>query len=355
MPFGTARMAHLCLPQSSLHVGVTWDDSEVLHRACSDPERPAILLHPGPDARDILQDPPSAPVTLIALDGTWPQTRGMVRGNPALAGLPRFSFTPPEPSRYRIRKEPRAEYVSTIEALAHALGAIEGDAQRFRALLRPLDAMVDAHLEARSGRRIPRKVTSGTRLSPHERLPSVLRAPCDDLVLVYADANAWPWGTPERRYGDELVYWVAHRPSTRETFSCVVAPRNPLAPDIPRHTELSTEELHEGRSVEELLGAFSAFLRPADTVASWGCHGLRLFKECGGRFPGPFLDLHAVARSLTKGGAGSLERYAAALGVDPAPGHPPGRAGRRLGLLLAVCEAWRALPRTPGASTERGA
>lgn len=341
MPFGTARMAQLCLPSAELHVGIAWDGSEVLQRIGRDAERPPVLLHPGPGARDIHRDPPRTPVTLVVLDGTWPQTRAMVRASPALARLPRFTFTPPEPSRYRIRREPRADYVSTIEALAHVLGVLEEDGERFRALLRPLDAMVDAHLAARADRRSPRREISKTRRSPYEALPDVLRRPRDDLVLVFADANAWPRGVPERVHGDELVHWVAHRPGTHDTFSCVLAPRTPLAPDIPRHTELAATTLLDGESVEAFLAAFSSFLRPGDTIASWGYHGLRLLRDCGGRLSGPYVDLHAVARSLGRGRTGSLERYAAAQGLAPMPGHPPGRAGRRLGLCVALCDAWR--------------
>ena len=136
MPIGTAHMAHLCLPQSSLHVGTRWDESEVLRAACADPQRPPILLYPGPAARDILQEPPSSPVTLIVVDGTWSQARSVVRNNPRLADLPRYAFAAPEPSNYRIRREPSAEYVSTIEALMHVLGAIEGDAKRLLVELR---------------------------------------------------------------------------------------------------------------------------------------------------------------------------------------------------------------------------
>src|SRR6188768_1362979 len=73
MPIGTARMASLCLPRAELHVGVQWGDSRPLARALGDPARPAILLYPGPDARDILRDPPPGPVTLIVVDGTWSQ------------------------------------------------------------------------------------------------------------------------------------------------------------------------------------------------------------------------------------------------------------------------------------------
>ncbi|RPI67076.1 MAG: NAD-dependent epimerase/dehydratase family protein, partial [Ignavibacteriae bacterium] len=68
MPIGTARMAALCLPQARLHVGVDWDGRHVLRDATSAPARPAILLWPGPGARDILTEPPAGPVTLIVVD-----------------------------------------------------------------------------------------------------------------------------------------------------------------------------------------------------------------------------------------------------------------------------------------------
>src|ERR1700722_5104347 len=73
MAIGTARMATLCLPNAELAVGVRWEDSPVLTRALSDPERPAVLLYPGPGAIDVATDPPAGPVTLIVIDGTWSQ------------------------------------------------------------------------------------------------------------------------------------------------------------------------------------------------------------------------------------------------------------------------------------------
>jgi len=344
MPIGTAHMANLCLPQASLHVGTRWDESEVLRDACSDPERPPILLYPGPDAQDILRDPPTSPVTLIVVDGTWSQARGMVRDNPRLAALPRYAFTAPAPSNYRIRKEPRVEYVSTIEALVHVLGALEGDPQRFHALMAPMNAMVDAQLDAQARAPRPRKARPRPRLAPADRLPSPIRERYDDLVLVFGDANAWPWDTPQHALGDELVHWVAHRPSTGETFVAVIAPRNPLAPDAPRHTELSAQTLEHGVAVEELLDGFRAFTRPSDIICSWGHHGLRMFKDCGGVLPGQFLDLRGAARVLTNRKNGTLDSYA----DETAPVRdfevPAGRAGRRLGMLIGIVAAWRRLP-----------
>ena len=134
---GTARMASLCLPNSELLVGFDWNDSPALQRELSDPTRPAVLLYPGAGATDVSSQPLSGPLTLVVVDGTWPNTRKLIQNNPILAALPRLTFSPPRPSQYRIRSEPSAECVSTIEALAHVLGVLEGDPARFQRLLAP--------------------------------------------------------------------------------------------------------------------------------------------------------------------------------------------------------------------------
>jgi len=144
---GTARMASLCLPNSELYVGVHWVGTHALARAVGDPERPPALLFPGDAAIDIVREPPPGPITLVVVDGTWRQVKKVVRLNPPLAALPRYAFVPPAPSEYRIRHEPKETYVSTIEALVHVLGVLEGEPARFTALLAPFRAMVDAQLE----------------------------------------------------------------------------------------------------------------------------------------------------------------------------------------------------------------
>ena len=341
MPIGTARMASLCLPHAQLHVGVRWDDSAPLAAALTDPARPPILLYPGPGARDILREPPVGPVTLVVVDGTWSQAKTVVRDNPILQALPRYAFATPEPSQYRIRKEPRAEYVSTIEALMHVLGVLEGDPARFRAMLAPLNAMVDAQLACQERAPKRRFRVPRTHRSLRSRLPDALTTRFDDLVCVVGEANAWPYaGTA---HPDELVHWVAHRPATGETFAALAAPEQPLSPSTCFHAELTEDRLRSASPRAELVARFAPFLRPTDVVASWGTHGTDLFLASGGTLPGDRLDLRVVAQRLLQRKPGALETYAATLG-DPAPPAIEGRAGRRLALILQLIAAWRQLP-----------
>jgi len=147
MPVGTARLAHLCLPDSELHVGVDFDDNPQVQAALAGEDgRPAYLLFPGPNAIDIAEVPVDRPITLVVVDGTWWLARKLTRRNAGLGALPQVRFTPPAPSRYRIRKEPAAHCVATVEALAHVLGVLERDPERFAGLLKPFEAMIDRQL-----------------------------------------------------------------------------------------------------------------------------------------------------------------------------------------------------------------
>jgi DTW domain-containing protein YfiP len=346
MPIGTARMASLCLPQAALHVGVRWADSAPLARALGDPARPPILLYPGPGARDILRDPPAGPVTLVVVDGTWSQAKTVVRDNPLLQALPRYAFATPEPSQYRIRKEPRAEYVSTIEALMHVLGVLEADPARFRRLLDPLRAMVDAQLacQARSPRRRERHVRP-PRPAGH-RLPEVFTGRFDDLVCVVGEANAWPYRAGVASPPEELVHLVAHRVATGETFDVIAAPARPLSPSTTFHSELAEHDLRGGVAHAELFARFAGFSRPGDVLCSWGHYSHDLALASDGALPGERLDLRAGARRMVQRRLGSLEAYAASLAPSPPP-LTAGRAGRRLAMLVQIVRAWHVLASAP--------
>ena len=325
MPIGTARMASLCLPQAELHVGVDWTDSAPLARALGDRRRPPVLLYPGPNARDILREPPVGPVTLVVVDGTWAQARTVVRDNPILSSLPRYAFVAPEPSRYRIRREPRAEYCSTIEALMHVLGVLEGDPARFRALLVPFEASAPAQ-RARQVRSRPKRPS----------LPEAIASRWQDLLCVVGEANAWPYraGTPTPPA--ELVHWLAYRPSDGSLFDAIAAPRGELSPSTTFHSGLTSAQLAAGMTIEELVDRFAAFVRPTDVVCAWGHGAATLLDAHRGVLPAARLDLRLVAQRSTRRKVGDLETYAG----EVAP-LAPGRGGRRIAMLAALVRGWR--------------
>ncbi|MBL9014032.1 MAG: DTW domain-containing protein [Myxococcales bacterium] len=329
-PIGTARMASLCLPRAELHVGLRWDASLL-------GDHP-ILLYPGPGAKDILTEPPVGPVTLIVVDGTWSQAKTVVRDNPALQALPRYAFHAPEPSIYRIRKEPKAEYCSTLEALMHVLGALEGDAAKFRALLAPMNAMIEAQLAAQAGSARRDTVRQPKPPRPPKRpLPADVIARRADLVVLAGEANAWPYAAGAQSPRDELVHVVAHRLATGETLSRVIAPERALSPTTTFHARLSEERLRAGSARGAAIADLAAFLRPTDLVCTWGHYGAQLVAESGGALP-PRIDLRAAAYAHTNKKIGALEDYARSLGdVTPVA---EGRGGHRAACLARILTSW---------------
>ncbi len=142
MAIGTARMAHLALPNSVLRIGVDFAADAVVTGAIAG-AAPSYLLFPGPDARDVAELPRDQALNLFVLDGTWWQAGKLLKSNPLLQRLPRVAFTPARPSDYRIRRQPAPFCVSTIEALAEVLNRLEQDRGPFEALLQPFRAMID--------------------------------------------------------------------------------------------------------------------------------------------------------------------------------------------------------------------
>jgi DTW domain-containing protein YfiP len=151
---GTAPLLTLMLPKAEVRVGLSWPSlAGALGVTTVDRSRwavlavtkvpealadraarePVLLYEPNERIRKL-----SAPGLdgILVLDGSWSQAKTLWWRNPWLLKLPRLHLNPAEPSMYgRLRKEPRREAVSTLEAVADVLPAL-GEAPATRAVLR---------------------------------------------------------------------------------------------------------------------------------------------------------------------------------------------------------------------------
>lgn len=146
----TGRMSHLSLQNSTLIRGHDFTDSAAVQRIISDPDVVSATLYPGPSSTDISALEPSERAALFprekrlaifVLDGTWWTARKMIR-SPNLARLPRICFSPPGPSRFRVRQQPSPECWSTIEAIHHTIELL-GESRGFSVASREHDALLD--------------------------------------------------------------------------------------------------------------------------------------------------------------------------------------------------------------------
>ena len=142
---GTARLAAAHFTDAVVRVGLSWPSlSKALGRPVSDPSRWAVLYlgsaHPAglEAAGDIIAlnrkgevaDNQRAMLSkiegVVLLDGTWSQAKALWWRNPWMLKCQRVILNPARPSRYgRLRREPRREGLSTIEAAAMLIATLE--------------------------------------------------------------------------------------------------------------------------------------------------------------------------------------------------------------------------------------
>ena len=332
---GTARMAHLSLPNSVLRVGVDFSRDAVVQAELADASA-AYVLFPKRGARDIREMRGVPDAKLVVLDGTWREARKLLHLNPWLQQLPVVAFTPSHPSEYHIRKEPAAHCVSTIEALAEALSLIEPEWLAAEKLLEPFHAMVARQqwYQTEVGQGRSRHVR---RRQPRKPPFARLAQDYGRLVCVQGEANAWPVRDPNYREPC-IVHWVAHRPASGESYEVFVTPAGPLAPLTCGHAGLSEAQVRTGVSPQAWLQSWQAFLRPDDVLVLWG-HFFSSLAEREGWVPsGTPVDLRALAAQALQHRSGTVEALLARVGsgCQVTDLGLQGRAGRRLSTLVAL-------------------
>ncbi len=162
----SAWLTRLALVHSELHVGFRFEEhARIRELAAADG---SAVLYPGPGAQLASSRAAAPPAVLFVLDGTWLQSVKMLAANPLLAALPRLAVEPDLPSGYgALRREPAEHCLSTAEAVALALGALEGDPQRFAPLRAAFRRAVELQLACSSdGRRSPRHRDGRTATDP---------------------------------------------------------------------------------------------------------------------------------------------------------------------------------------------
>jgi DTW domain-containing protein YfiP len=142
---GTARLAAQHFPGAVVKIGLSWPSlSKALGRPVENPARWAILYLGSASAEALHRESEVIALTrkgevaenqrailggiegVIVLDGTWSQAKALWWRNPWMLKCQRVILNPAHPSRYgRLRREPRRDTLSTIEAVGLLIGSIE--------------------------------------------------------------------------------------------------------------------------------------------------------------------------------------------------------------------------------------
>ena len=162
----TAAAACAALQRAALVVGLSWPNLTHALGRPADPRQWAALYlgsaRPasfGLEREIIVLDRKGVPTAdqmwgglegVVLLDGSWSEAKTLWWRNPWLLRLRRLVLNPRHRSRFgRVRREPRREALSTIEAAALLLKHLDGGPEIETALLDQLDRLIG---EARTAR-----------------------------------------------------------------------------------------------------------------------------------------------------------------------------------------------------------
>ena len=157
----TAAASCAALRQTALVVGLSWPNLTRALGRPADPRRWAVLYlgsaRPagfGLEREVIALDRRGKPAAdqdaavrglegVVLLDGSWSEAKSLWWRNPWLLKLRRLVLNPRRPSRFgRVRREPRREALSTLEAVALVLKNLDGGPEVEAALLDRLDRLI---------------------------------------------------------------------------------------------------------------------------------------------------------------------------------------------------------------------
>jgi DTW domain-containing protein len=157
----TGRMAHLILQNSTFVRGHDFSQDPIVNSILSDPQNHCVVLYPGNSSLNISEMrtnqknifPADKKLVVFVIDGTWATARQMMRLSQNLRQVPQVCFTPKSKSNFRVRKQPDANCLSTIEAI-HEFIEVAGPYFNFDKstrhhdiLLKAFDSMVEKQIE----------------------------------------------------------------------------------------------------------------------------------------------------------------------------------------------------------------
>jgi DTW domain-containing protein len=167
---GTARLTALHFKDAVVRVGLSWPSlSKALGRPVHDPSRWAVLYLGSAKVADLdtssdivainrkgeIEDHQRAILKdikgVVLLDGTWSQAKALWWRNAWMLKCQRVILGPARPSRYgQLRREPRRDGLSTIEAAAMMLASLEKRPDISETLEASFERMLARYREAQS-------------------------------------------------------------------------------------------------------------------------------------------------------------------------------------------------------------
>jgi DTW domain-containing protein YfiP len=293
----------------------------------------AALLYPSPEAERLAEIPVAEfPDQLVILDGTWNHAKTLVRDLPCLASLRRVRLAPSSPSRYRIRREPNQQSLSSLEATVAALRLLEPETDGLDQLVGVFEQMIDRQIDRSQTNHVPQWRQRKRRRTAVSNVPRVLAG--DDLSSVVVAYGEQRRGGRGRDHAPRLpLYWMAKRLVGGQEFRCAIAPPEPLDDRFLDSLRLARDDFSQAVSLEQFRHRWNAFLRPGDQVVVYHSNTAKMLHDAGAEIS-PAVIMKAIQFDHPPA-RGTLDDVLRSIGIETVS-HHGSRAAQRLAAAVAL-------------------
>lgn len=159
---GTGRLASLSLSGSEIIVDKSFDDNIKTQDLINNPLFYPMVLYPGDSSisaeeinfKKVLKD---RTLLIFLVDATWREARRMMYSSSSLQKLPKLSFEHEYHSVFKIKRQPKSNYLSTIESSYYLIKELQtagvcDSGLNGEGLMDVFKKMVDFQIECREKR-----------------------------------------------------------------------------------------------------------------------------------------------------------------------------------------------------------
>lgn len=150
----TGHFTHLSLENSELFIGVDFSDNNRINEIIDTHD--SYILFPSPHAINLSKTDPKAElnphaknIAIFLIDSTWTCINKMFKQSKNLQKLKHMSFETSRVSRYKIKEQPKSNYLSTIESTLVVLELLNYwnveniETKQLKGFLNPFTKMID--------------------------------------------------------------------------------------------------------------------------------------------------------------------------------------------------------------------
>ena len=297
----------------------------------------AGLLFPGTGSLELGELlPADRPGQLVVLDGTWHQAKTLLRDLPVLQSLPRYKIARSQPGQFRIRYEPTAFSLSTVEAVVEALQVLEPETDGLKRLLDCFDTMVESQLAHPQAEYLG--LPFHLRHRSNLNLPYRLRGILQKVVVASGESSVGVGASSSKRSNLQTnrqpVFWAAERLDDGQSFALPIKTSGELPDRHFEHMQLSRNHWNAAVTVPEFRRAWNEFLKPDDCLVVYNRAAVNLLHAVNASVPETFFlkSINTPVLESPQWIDGDLPRVVS----DRLSIKLPGRPGIRLARLVGV-------------------